>query len=439
MFPLPQHLIDQAKAKVGITDLSKATIRQICALAAQLESITATPYIHLEIGNPGLQPEQIGVEAECKALKSGIASHYPDIAGIAPLKNAASRFISAFIDLDLPPDCIVPTVGSMQGSFTLMLLMKHLSPQKDTILFIDPGFPAQHSQAHVIGLKSRSFDIYPHRGAEPLRRKLNQMLADNRVAAIIYSNPNNPAWINLTDQELQAIGQAATDHDAIVLEDHAYLGMDFRTDFSHPFQSPYIPTVARYTDNCILLISASKIFSYAGQRIACVAFGKNIARRQYPHLNHFFGISSLIDAYIFGVLYSASSGTAHSAQCALAAMMDAAADGRLNFVDHTAVYAHRCSKARQIFTDHGFRLVYSHDGPKPVSDGFFITLAYGNLSGMQLAEQLLRHGIATIPLSTTGSTQQGLRVCSSMITSDTDFETLASRLDSFVAHNPTTD
>ena len=49
--------------------------------------------------------------------------------------------------------------------------------------------------------------------------------------------------------------------------------MDFRKDLSTPFQAPYQPSVAHYTDNYILLISGSKAFSYAGQRIgvSCIS------------------------------------------------------------------------------------------------------------------------------------------------------------------------
>ena len=56
-----------------------------------------------------------------------------------------------------------------------------------------------------------------------------------------------------------------------MIEDLAYLCMDFRRELGHPFQAPYQATVARYTDNYVLMLSGSKIFSYAGQRIASAA------------------------------------------------------------------------------------------------------------------------------------------------------------------------
>ena len=47
----------------------------------------------------------------------------------------------------------------MQGSFTAFLLCSQMDPVKDTILFIDPGFPVQRSQTKILGIKSASFDI----------------------------------------------------------------------------------------------------------------------------------------------------------------------------------------------------------------------------------------------------------------------------------------
>ena len=71
---------------------------------------------------------------------------------------------------------------------------------------------------------------------------------------------------------MQIIGELATRYDVIVMEDLLILH-GFRRDMGHPFEPPYPPTVARYTDNYILMLSSSKIFSYAGQRmaLACIS------------------------------------------------------------------------------------------------------------------------------------------------------------------------
>ena len=432
MLPLSKELLSEVISELEIQDITTATIRQIVALANGLEIKAGESFIHLEIGNPGLMAESIGIEAECKALKSGIANKYPDISGIPEIKKSGSEFIKAFLNLDIPPKCIIPTVGSMQASYTLMTLLKQRIPEKDSILIFNPGFPAQKHQAKMLGMKVVEFDIYDYRG-EKLKDKLDELLGNGKVTAMIYSNPNNPSWSNFTQEELKIIGAAATKYDVIVLEDLAYMGMDFRQDFSSPYEPPYIPSVGQYTTNYILLISASKIFSYAGQRIAIVAMNPEVFNRRYPILENFYEMPNFGECYIYGVLYTASSGTAHSAQIAMAEMMKKSVEGELNFIKNTREYGRRASLMKNAFQNNGFHIVYEKDGKEKISDGFFFTAGYPGLTSESLQKELLRYGVSSISLPSTGSTKDGVRVCVSLVTDKEHFEELEIRLKKF--HN----
>lgn len=435
MRPVSQEQLNQEMAQMHIENVESATIRQILELATRLESHLGEDFVHLEMGNPGLPASEIGIEAEREALLHGIANQYPNIAGIKPLKENASKFLKAFLNLDIPPRCIVPTVGSMQGTFTLFLLMSQRIPGKDTILFLDPGFPAQHHQAKLLGIKQRSIDIYDCRG-EALEARLEEVLADDRVSAIIYSNPNNPAWFNLTDVEYKALARVAERHDVIIIEDHAYLGMDFRVRYGVPYQEPFVPSIANYTHKCILLISASKIFSYAGQRISAVCMTPEVYDRVYPFFESFYDMPALGDAYIYGILYCASSGVTHSAQHGFAEMLKAAVERRLDFVNESREYGRRAAIAKKLFTDNGFYIVYDRDGDRPISDGFFFTVSYPGFTGPELQKELLRYGVSTISLPSTGSKQEGLRVCVSMLNSEKIEKNLGERLAAFHHDHP---
>uniref|UniRef100_UPI003FD8F2A6 aminotransferase class I/II-fold pyridoxal phosphate-dependent enzyme n=1 Tax=Alistipes putredinis TaxID=28117 RepID=UPI003FD8F2A6 len=418
---IPQKMFDEQLAAMDIENFAQATIRQVGAVGGALEKNSGTEFLHLEMGVPGLPPETVGVEAEQQALAQGHASIYPSITGIAPLKSEASRFVKAFLDIDVAPEGCIPTVGSMQGGFCLFQISSQCDPKKDTILFIDPGFPVQRQQVRILGIKHESFDIYDFR-AEKLGPKLESYLKQGNVAAIIYSNPNNPAWICLTEDELRTIGELATRYDAIVIEDLAYLCMDFRKPLGQPFEAPYQASVARYTDNYILLVSGSKIFSYAGQRIAVAAISDALFRREYPALRRRYNIGRLGDAYVLVFLYAASSGTSHSAQHALAAMFRAAADGELDFVGEASEYARRARLTKETFLRHGFRIVYDKDRDEPVSDGFFYTVGYGAMTSAELLSELLLYGICAISLTSTGSRQSGIRVCVSQMNRPEQFE-----------------
>lgn len=433
--PIEKQLIDEAIEAFGINDFGKATIREVKAIAAQAETASGVEFIKMEMGVPGLPPSDIGVKAEIEALQNGVASIYPDINGFPELKKQASRFIKAYIDNDLSPEGCVPVTGSMQGSYAAFLTCSQIDEKRDTILFIDPGFPVQKQQLIVMGEKYETFDVYKYRG-DKLKDKLESFLAKGNISAIVYSNPNNPCWICLQEEELKIIGQLATQYDVIVLEDLAYFAMDFRKDLSKPFEAPYQPSVSHYTDNYVLLISGSKAFSYAGQRIGVTCISDKLYHRSYPGLMHRYGGTGTFGSvFVHRVLYALSSGTSHSAQYALMAMLKAAADGTYNFVDEVKIYGHRAQKLKEIFLKHGFTLVYDKDMELPVADGFYFTIGYPGMSSSELAKELMYYGVSAISLATTGSNQQGLRACTSFI-KEHQYDQLDERMACFAKNHP---
>jgi aspartate/methionine/tyrosine aminotransferase len=412
--PIKREIVDRLVEELCIKDFAKATIREVKQVAAKAEKSSGVEFIKMEMGIPGLPAAQVGVDAQIKALQGGIAHSYPDIQGAPVLKQEASRFVKAFIGLDVAPECCVPVSGSMQGTFASFLTCSQADKQKDTVLFIDPGFPVQKMQLQVQGVKYETFDVYDYRG-EKLGPKLESYLSKGNICAIVYSNPNNPAWICLNEEELKTIGELATRYDAIVMEDLAYFAMDFRKDLSVPFQPPYQPSVGRYTDNYILLISGSKAFSYAGERIGVTCISDKLFHRHYPDL------AARYEGLPFGLvfstrmLYALSSGTSHSAQFALAAMLKAASDGTYNFRKEVSVYGERARKLKDIFCRYGFHIVYDKDLDEPVADGFYFTIGYQGMTSGELAKELMYYGVSAICLITTGSHQEGLRVCTSFI------------------------
>ena len=432
--PIKKELVDKLISDLGITDFAKATIREVKQVAAKAEKESGVEFIKMEMGIPGLPAAQVGVDAQVKALQDGIAHSYPDIQGYPELKKEASRFVKAFIGLDVAAEGCVPVTGSMQGTFASFLTCSQAQQGKDTVLFIDPGFPVQKMQLQVMGVKYETFDVYDFRG-EKLGPKLESYLKNGNICAIVYSNPNNPAWICLNDQELETIGKLATQYDCVVMEDLAYFAMDFRKDLSVPFQPPYQPTVGRYTDNYMLLISGSKAFSYAGERIGVVCISDKLFHRHFDQLAQRYQGLSFGLVFSTRMLYALSSGTSHSAQYAMAAMLKAATDGDYDFRKEVSVYGERAHKLKEIFCRHGFHVVYDKDLDEPVADGFYFTIGYKQMTSGELAKELMYYGVSAICLITTGSHQEGLRVCTSFI-EDHQYAQLEERMAIFEKNNP---
>ncbi|MBQ9237040.1 MAG: pyridoxal phosphate-dependent aminotransferase [Prevotella sp.] len=434
---LDKQIVTEVIESMKLGDFSQATIRDIQTLSRQLEEKTSESVIHLEMGVPGLQPSRIALRAEQEALASGCATQYPPNGGIPRIKKAASEFVKAFIGIDIDPLCCVPTTGSMQGTFATFTALYHAmgvrdGGTKDTVLFIEPGFPVQNTQCDVIGLKQVGLDIHGYRG-ETLIAKLDEILAAGNICAIVYSNPNNPSWVCFTEEELQGIGTLATKYDVIVLEDLAYFAMDFRRDLSHPYQAPYQATVARYTDNYVLWISGSKAFSYAGQRIGVTCIGNKLYHRDYAPLRK-FGVSTFGDFFTGRLMYTLSSGTTHSVQHAMSALMEAACDGSYNFLDDVKEYGRRARYMKDVLLANGFRLVYDNDMGNPLADGFYFTVCYPGMTGLELTRALMYYGIAVFPLDTMGSTQQGVRICTSFFSKEQE-PLFKQRIEAFAKEN----
>jgi len=433
--PISQEVVSRHIRESKIRNIGTASIREIKRLINGIENESGEKFIRMEMGVPGLPAVEIGVQAEIEALKNGVAAVYPDIEGIPPLKKEAARFAKLFLDIDVDEANCVPTVGSMQGGFAAFLTLSKLYKERDTSLFIDPGFPVHRQQQLVMGLKYESFDVYNYRG-DKLRAKLESYFSTGKIHSILYSNPNNPSWICFTDKELRIIGELATQYNVVIIEDLAYFGMDFRKDYSQTGKPPYQPTVAKYTDNYILLVSSSKAFSYAGQRIGLMLVSNKLFNLESTDLLRHYTSLVFGRALIYGTLYALSAGTAHSAQYAMAAMLKATNDGDYNFVEVVRDYGDKARIMKKMFLDNGFKIVYDKDEDVPVGDGFYFTISYPGFDGEKLLEELLYYGISAISLSITGSERhEGLRACVSLV-NRSQFPALEARLKKFSENHP---
>ncbi|MFC2104147.1 aminotransferase class I/II-fold pyridoxal phosphate-dependent enzyme [Bacteroidota bacterium] len=432
--PIDACVVQKRIRESGLDKVGMATIRELVRLINEIEKETGEKYIRMEMGVPGLDPAQVGIEGEIAALKKGVASKYPMIEGVDILKKEISRFIKNFMNIDIDEKNCLPTVGSMQGAFASFLVSCRRDVKKDTTLFIDPGFPVQKMQHNVLGLKHETFDVYNYRG-DKLKAKLESYLEKENISTILYSNPNNPSWICFTEKELQIIGELANKYDVVVMEDLAYFAMDFRKDLSKPGIAPYQSSVANYTNNYILLISSSKAFSYAGQRIGMTAISNELFNRKFPDLKRFFKTDGFGYSMVYGAMYALSSGTSHSAQYGLAAMLKAANNGDLDFVEIVKEYGERAKIMKKLFTNNGFEIVYDMDENQPLADGFYFTFSFPGMQGVELLEELLYYGISAISLATTGSERvEGLRACVSQI-QRSQLKDLEHRLKTFKEHH----
>lgn len=412
--PLNKEQVNKIVADNKVASVGKASIREVKKIINDIEEKMDVRFIRMEMGVPGLPTVKVGVDAQIEALKNGVSAIYPEIYGTDELLYETKRFVKNFLDVDIPEHCSIPVTGSMQGSFASFMTIARMDPKKNKLLFIDPGFPVQKQQCKILGIDYVTFDVYDYRG-EKLGQKLESYLKSGEIAGIVYSSPNNPGWFCFNEQELRTIAELANKYDVAVLEDLAYFGMDFRKDVSKPGVAPFQPTASKWAKKFILMISGSKAFSYAGERIGVIVISPNLFDWHTDYMGKYFAQDTFGRAMVFGSIYALSSGTSHSVQYGLAAIMKACNDGVYDFVTPLKDYEKKAAFMKKVLVDNGFEIVYDRDLDKQIADGFYFTFNYPGMTGEQTLNELVYYGISGICLDITGSTRQGLRACVSLV------------------------
>jgi len=434
--PLDRDKVRRIIESQGL-DIRTASIREMNGLVNTIESECAVRFIRMEFGIPGLPVPEMAIEAEHRALSElNVAHVYAPFAGVPELKQEAARFAELFMGLDLPASSCVPTVGAMEGCFASILLASRLRKESRTLICLDPGFPVNRLQLRLLGLEAASIDFYDHRG-DKLLRALKERASRGDVCGVIWSSPNNPSWVVLKESELEGIGRICDEHSLLAIEDLAYFGMDTREDYFTPGEPPYQPTVLRYTKRGISLVSSSKIFSYAGQRISLAFLSPELMEMDAPGLKDSCGTANVGHAFLHAGLYPVTASVPQSPQYGLLALLRAANSGDRDVFRPALEYARRARIMKPMFLENGFRLVYDNDLGEPLADGFYFTVSYPSFDhGADLISELLLYGISAITLESAGSSRvEGLRACVSL-TDDSRFEDLRTRLEAFRGDHP---
>ena len=112
-------------------------------------------------------------------------------------------------------------------------------------------------------------------------------------------------------------------------------------------------------------------------------------KQEFDLLGDFCGRKRFGHAFTLGGLYVTTSGASHTAQFALAKMLEKSTNGEYNFIKITRAYGQRAKKVRKIFLKYGFKQVYEKDMDETVGDGFYLTMSYPEYDGTNLMLELM--------------------------------------------------
>ncbi|HKH67032.1 MAG TPA: pyridoxal phosphate-dependent aminotransferase [Reyranella sp.] len=217
--------------------------------------------VHLEIGEPDFDTPGHIIQAAQHALEAGF-THYGPGVGLPELREAVTRYLKRWRNIDVDPSRVVVTPGGKPVMFFAILAL--INPG-DEVLYPDPGFPIYESMARFVGGKPVPMPLREERQFRFDPDEFRSLVSD-RTRLIIINSPHNPTGSVLTHADLEVIADVARERDIVVLSDEIYARILYRG------QHESIATLPGMLERTILLDGWSKTWAMTGWRLGFGVF-----------------------------------------------------------------------------------------------------------------------------------------------------------------------
>lgn len=182
---------------------------------------------------------------------------YTETFGILPLREAIAEYHRDRYGVDVGADDVVVTTGS-SGAFTLLFLAAF--DAGDTVVVARPGYPAYRNTLAALGCRVVELDCGPHTRYQPTVEMLEAL--DGPIAGLVVASPANPTGTMIEPAELAALARWCDDHDALLISDEIYHGIEFGTH-----GAPATSCAWETSRDAVVIGSVSKYFSMTGWRL----------------------------------------------------------------------------------------------------------------------------------------------------------------------------
>lgn len=152
----------------------------------------------------------------------------------------------------------------------LSFVIRHLTQVDDGIIVMSPYYPPYKQLVVDNHRQFVEFPLVQREGQYVIDfKRLDQVMANSQVKAIIVCNPHNPGGCVWTTTELQRIQDLASEHDVLVLADEIHDDVTFSDNLPVSMMSDMMGEGV--SSQTVLLKSATKAFNLAGLKCAFLA------------------------------------------------------------------------------------------------------------------------------------------------------------------------
>ncbi|NOX21155.1 MAG: aminotransferase class I/II-fold pyridoxal phosphate-dependent enzyme [Nitrospirae bacterium] len=219
--------------------------------------------VHMEVGEPDLEPSPRVLEAYEKAIKEG-RFYYTEAKGLKRLREAISEYYQSRYKVEISPDRIIITPGT-SGAFLVVFAM--LMNEKKRLILSDPSYPCYKNFSYFLGADP----IFVNVGRETCYEITPEAIRDVREAgSIMVSSPANPTGNLYTRHSLQRLIEAADEKGLWFISDEIYHGLVYDSRECSALE---------ISDNVIVINSFSKYFCMPGFRVGWMILPDKLVRQ----------------------------------------------------------------------------------------------------------------------------------------------------------------
>lgn len=236
--------------------LSPFIVMDILAEAQKYKDV-----IHLEIGEPDLDPSPKVIEALERAVRDRKYFYTPSL-GLTELREKVAEFYQKKYGVNVSPERVAITTGT-SGAFLVAYAITLNSG--DRIALADPSYPCYKNFAHLLDIEPEFIPVSKETDYEVRP----EMLKGRDIKAIHISSPSNPTGTLYSEKTLKELADYCEREGVYLISDEIYHGLVYEGRER---------TALEFSDRAIVINGFSKYFCMPGFRIGWMVLPEDLVR-----------------------------------------------------------------------------------------------------------------------------------------------------------------
>ncbi|QWK20023.1 MAG: pyridoxal phosphate-dependent aminotransferase [Hydrogenobacter thermophilus] len=229
-----------------ISKISPFMVMEILKEASNIDHV-----IHMEIGEPDLDPPPSVIESLERAIKDRRYFYTPSL-GIGELREKIAEHYYKKYRVDISPHRVVITTGT-SGAF--LVAYSILMSAGEKVILADPSYPCYKNFAHLLDINPV---FLPVDESTNYTIKVDMIKEHRDVKALHISSPSNPTGSVYGKEDLASLVEYCQERDIYFISDEVYHGLVYDRE-EH--------TALEFSDRAIVISGFSKWFCMPGFRI----------------------------------------------------------------------------------------------------------------------------------------------------------------------------